>query len=67
MQWVIGKCTGCKRDIVRRRQDKWDSGVPLTYVCYCAPKLEVTFRVVDEDGALVVWDEKKVRNRLSRS
>jgi hypothetical protein len=61
MQWFIGKCAGCGAEIVRRYPYRIADGgsVTLTNVCYCSPKLECILRPANDDGVLVVWNEKK--------
>lgn len=53
-----GRCAGCRRVIVRRHDFRGDPGSTLTVVCGCSPILEVTKCIIEDGGAMVVWQEK---------
>ena len=58
MRWLIGKCAGCGRDIVRRYRDKPETcGNTLTFVCRCSPGLEAMRKYIIDGSVLVIWDE----------
>jgi len=59
MRWLIGKCTGCGRDIIRRHPDKAQScSTTVSSRCSCVPRLEVAKKYIADGSVLVIWDER---------
>lgn len=60
MQWLIGTCSCCGKDVVRRYSgNAQDCSTRLTGKCKCSPPLELMRRYIKDGSLLVVWNEKK--------
>ena len=61
MRWLIGKCSGCGCDIVRRYPgNAQDCSMTLSYVCYCSPGLEWMSKFIKDGGVLAIWNEIQI-------
>ena len=61
MRWLIGKCSRCRCDIVRRYSGyAQHCSTRLTSICDCEPGLNWMSKFIKDGGVLAIWNEIQI-------